>query len=281
MKSQVQLTGALKGKTVFITGASRGIGREIALLFARDGANIALAAKTEKEDSKLSGTIHSVAEEVESAGGKSLALKVDVRQDAEVLEAVRQTATRFGGIDIVINNAGAISLTPTLETPMKRFDLMHQVNTRAVFLCSQTALPYLVKSANPHIVNLSPPLSLDAKWYAPHLGYSLSKYGMSLCTLGMAEEFRAQGIAVNSLWPKTAIATAAIKMLMGDQWQKVSRYPSIIADAAYLLVTSPAKKVTGHHWIDEEILKEHGIRDFNAYACQPGAKLMTDLFVEP
>jgi len=269
----------LHGRTIIITGASRGIGREIALKCAADGANIVVAAKTAEPHPKLEGTIFSVAKEVEAAGGKALSFQMDVRNENEVSAMIEKTVETFGGIDALINNAGAISLTSTPDTPIKRFDLMHGVNVRAVFLCSQAALPYLRKSSNAHILNLSPPISIEAKWLAPHLGYTLSKFGMSMCTLGMAAEFRNDGISVNSLWPKTVIETAALTMLMGGEGSKHARKPSIMADAAYCVLKSPPLKVTGRLLLDEEILKENGITDFAGYACHPGEPLIPDLFL--
>jgi citronellol/citronellal dehydrogenase len=270
----------LEGKTLFITGASRGIGREIALRAARDGANVTIAAKTADPHPKLSGTIHSVAEEIVKAGGKALAIQVDVRDDAQIAEAVQRTAAAFGGIDILINNASAISLTPTLATPAKRFDLMLGVNARGTFLCSQACIPFLKKSANPHILTLSPPLSMQPRWFAGHVAYTMSKYGMSMCTLGMAEEFRADGIAVNSLWPRTTIATAAIAVNFPKAILDASRKPAIVADAAYAILNRDSRKATGNFYIDETVLREEGVTDFTQYAVTPVAKLYTDLFLD-
>ncbi len=271
----------LKGKTIFITGASRGIGREIALKCAKDGANIVIAAKSDEPHPKLPGTIHSVAKEVIAAGGQALAIKVDVRDEAIVEAALKQAADTFGGIDAVINNAGAIRLTPAANTPIKRFDLMHQINTRAVLLCSQLALPYLKKSENGHIINLSPPLNMDLKWLKPYIPYTISKYGMSMLTLGLAEEFRRFGIAVNSLWPQTTIATSAVEFEAGAAILPVSRTPAIMADAAYEILTSDSKELSGQLLLDEGILRERGVTDFIAYQNDPECKkLYTDLFVD-
>jgi citronellol/citronellal dehydrogenase len=270
----------LKGRTLFITGASRGIGREIALRAARDGANVVVAAKTSDPHPKLKGTIHSVAEEVVKAGGKALAIQLDVRDGAAVAEAVGRAAREFGGLDILVNNASAISLTPTEATAAKRFDLMMGVNVRATFLCSQAAIPHLRKSANPHILTLSPPLNMDPKWFAGHVAYTISKYGMSMCTLGMAEELRGDGIAVNSLWPRTTIATAAVAVNFPEAILKASRHAAIMADAAHVILTSDAKKNTGNFHIDEDVLKGAGTKDFARYAVTPGVPLFQDLFIE-
>jgi citronellol/citronellal dehydrogenase len=270
----------LKGTTLFITGASRGIGREIALRAARDGANVVIAAKTSDPHPKLEGTIHTVAAEVVKAGGRSLAIQLDVRDEAAVVEAVNRAAREFGGLDILVNNASAISLTPTEATPAKRFDLMMGVNVRATFLCSQAAIPHLKKSANAHILTLSPPLNLDAKWFAGHVAYTISKYGMSMCTLGMSEELRGDGIAVNSLWPRTTIATAAVAVHFPEAILKASRHAAIMADAAHVILTSDAKKNTGNFYIDEDVLKRAGEKDFSRYAVTPGVPLFQDLFVE-
>jgi len=269
----------LKGKTLFITGASRGIGKAIALRAAADGANIAIAAKTTEAHPKLPGTIYSAAEEVEKAGGKALPLQVDIRDEEQVYGAVAKTVETFGGIDILINNASAINLTGTLETPMKRFDLMWGVNARGTFLCSQACIPHLKKSPNPHIVTLSPPLNLDPRWFKLHTAYTMSKYGMSLCVLGMAEEFKDDGIAVNALWPQTVIATAALAMLGGLTPPERCRKPEIMADAAYALLTRDSRCCTGNFYIDEDVLREAGVTDFEQYAVQPGQPLQTDLFL--
>ena len=270
----------LEARTLFITGGSRGIGREIALRAARDGANVAIAAKTADPHPKLAGTIHSVAAEVEAAGGKALAIQLDVRDENAVVSAVDHAARHFGGLDILVNNASAISLTPTTATPAKRFDLMFGVNVRATFLCSQAAIPYLRKSPNPHILTLSPPLSMKAKWFAGHVAYTMSKYGMSMCTLGMAEELKADGIAVNSLWPRTTIATAAVEVHFPAAILKASRHASIMAEAAHAILTSEARANTGNFYIDEEVLRARGETDFARYAVTPGVPLFNDLFVE-
>ncbi|MEW5710012.1 MAG: NAD(P)-dependent oxidoreductase [Pseudomonadota bacterium] len=270
----------LKGKTVFITGASRGIGREIALRFARGGAQVVVTGKTAEPHPKLKGTIYSVAEEVEREGGRALALQLDVRDEAALRQAVERTAERFGGIDVLVNNASAISLTGTLETPMKRFDLMMAVNLRATFAASQTCVPYLKRSVNPHILTLSPPLNLDPRWFKDHLAYTISKYGMSLCTLGMAAELAPDGIAVNSLWPKTIIATAAIEFNFPPELLARSRTPAIVADAAYAIVTKDSRRVTGNFFLDEDVLRAEGVEDFQGYAVNPGQPLFPDLFVD-
>ena len=269
----------LHGKTVFISGASRGIGREIALRCARDGASVVITGKTAEPHPKLSGTIHTVAEEVEQAGGRALAIQLDVR-DADALHAaVEQAAQRFGGIDVLVNNASAINLTPTLETPARRFDLMWGVNARATFLAAQACIPHLKQAANPHILTLSPPLNMDAKWFAPHLAYSLSKYGMSLCTLGLAREFEAAGIAANCLWPRTTIATAAIEFNFPPAVLHASRHPAIMADAAHHILTRGSRECSGHFFIDEDLLRETGVEDFSHYAVAPGTPLFNDLFL--
>jgi citronellol/citronellal dehydrogenase len=270
----------LKGRTLFITGASRGIGREIALRAARDGANVAIAAKTAEPHPKLAGTIHTVAAEVEQAGGKALAIQLDVRDENAIVEAMNRAANAFGGLDILVNNASAISLTPTLHTPAKRFDLMQGVNARATYLCSQAAIAHLRKSPNPHILTLSPPLNMNPKWFAGHVAYTMAKYGMSMCTLGMAEEFRADGIAVNSLWPRTTIATAAIEVHFPEAIFKASRLPAIMAEAAHAILTSDARSNTGNFYIDEEVLKRAGVTDFSRYAVTPGVPLYQDLFLD-
>lgn len=273
---------SLQGKTLFITGASRGIGREIALRAARDGANIVIAAKSSEPHAKLPGTIHSVAAEVEAAGGKALALQVDVRDEEAVRQALAQANEHFGGIDALVNNAGAIKLTGVQHIELKRFDLMHQINTRAVLLCSQAALPYLKKSAG-HILNLSPPLNLASKWFAQFSPYTVTKYGMSMLTLGMSEEFAGYGISVNSLWPQTMIATAAIEFQLGNRESfKQARLPSIMADAAHVILDSSGRQITGRLLIDEEVLRESGVGEFEHYRFEPGshAALMTDLFID-
>ncbi len=274
----------LKGKTLFITGASRGIGLAIALRAARDGANVVIAAKTAETNPKLPGTIHSAAAEIEAAGGHALALQTDIRDEANVLASVEQAVARFGGIDILVNNASAISLTPTDATPMKRFDLMFGVNVRGTYLCTQACLPHLVKAAqggrNPHVLNMSPPLSMREHWFAPHVAYTMAKYGMSECTLGHAGEFRKFGIGVNSLWPRTAIATAALQMIPGVDVSKC-RTPEILADAAYLILTSDAKTTTGNFFIDDALLVQHGVTDLDRYSVTPGNRdFIPDFFVD-
>lgn len=270
----------LAGKTLFITGASRGIGLAIGLRAARDGANIAIAAKTDQPHPKLPGTIHTAAEEIEAAGGKALPLICDVRDESSVQQAVDKTVDAFGGVDICINNASAISLTGTLETEMKRFDLMHQVNTRGTFLVTRTCLPHLLEAENPHVIMLSPPLDLQTKWFAPHTAYSIAKYGMSLCVLGMAGEFKSRGVAVNALWPRTTIATAAIKnVLGGDALMQASRTPDILADAAHLILSKPSRDFTGNFCIDDTLLAEHGVTDFEHYRVDPSQDLVEDFFV--
>lgn len=269
----------LQGKTLFITGASRGIGREIALRAARDGANIAIAAKSAVANPKLPGTIHSVAAEVEAAGGRALALKCDIREEDEVNAAVAAAVDAFGGIDILVNNASAIWLRGALDTPMKRFDLMQQVNARGSFLCAQACLPHLRNAANPHILTLAPPPSLDPKWWAPHTGYTLAKMGMSFVTLGLAGEFGPSGVAVNALWPKTIIATDALNMIPGVPIDRC-RKPQIVADAVREVLVRPAKEFYGRFLIDEEVLKEVGVTDFDRYAVEPGKPLLPDLFLD-
>jgi citronellol/citronellal dehydrogenase len=275
---------SLRGKTLFITGASRGIGLEIATRAAGDGARIVLVAKTVEPHPKLPGTLSSAAAAVEAAGGEALAVPTDIRDETAVAAAVHAAIERFGGIDILINNASAISLTPTPATPMKRFDLMFGVDVRGTFACTQACLAALIRSAetgrNPHILNLAPPLSLKPRWFAPHVAYTMAKYGMSLCTLGHAEEFRRHGIGVNSLWPRTIIATAALQMIPGIDLQKC-RKPEIVADAAWFILTSDARTVSGNFFIDEAVLHEHGITDLERYAVAPGtADLIQDLFVD-
>jgi citronellol/citronellal dehydrogenase len=269
---------SLKGRTLFITGASRGIGLAMALRAARDGANIAIAAKTDTPHPKLEGTIHTAAEAIVAAGGQALALKTDIRNDAEVAQAVEATVSRFGGIDICVNNASAVSLSDTPSTEMKRYDLMQAVNGRGTFLVSKLCLPHLLKSSHPHILTLAPPINLDPKWFAPHLAYTMAKYAMSLATLGLAEEFRGR-IAVNALWPRTTIATAAIRNIVGgEEMMRRSRKPEIMADAAYVILTRPVS-FNGHFLIDEEVLRAHGVADFNPYKYDPSAELQPDLFL--
>lgn len=273
---------SLAGKTLFITGASRGIGLAIACRAARDGANVAIAAKTAEPHPRLPGTIHTAAREIEAAGGKALPLVCDIRDEAQVQAAVAATVEAFGGIDICVNNASAISLTPTLKTDMKRFDLMHQINLRGTFLVSKSCLPHLLEADNPHVLNLAPPLNFEAKWFAPHVAYSMAKYGMSLCVLGMAEEYRAEGVAFNALWPRTAIATAAIRNVIGgDELIRRSRKPEIIADAAWFILTRPAREFTGNFCVDDEVLEAAGITDLTGYAVDPDVELAPDFFVEP
>ena len=270
----------LRGKTLFITGASRGIGLAIALRAAKDGANIAIAAKTATPNPKLPGTIFTAAEEIEKAGGKALACVCDIREEAQIAEAVKKTVETFGGIDALVNNASAIHLSGTEHTPMKRFDLMHQINTRGTFACSQACIPHLRKSKNPHILNNSPPLNMEARWFAPHVAYTMAKFGMSMCVLGMAEELKGDGIAVNAIWPRTGIATAAVKNLLGgDEAMRGCRSPEIMADAAYAILTSPSRELTGRFLVDEDFLRERGVKDFDKYQMVPGAPLMPDYFI--
>ena len=271
---------SLKGKTLFITGATRGIGLAIALKAARDGANIAIAAKTAEPHKYLPGTIYSAAEEIEQAGGKALPLIVDVREEASVADAVDRAVQRFGGIDICVNNASAIQLTGVLETEMKRFDLMHQVNARGTYLTSKLCLPHLKRAANPHVLMLSPPLDMQPKWFAGHVAYAMAKFGMSLCVLGMAEEFRADRVAFNALWPRTAIATAAIQYaLTGEDGLRNCRKPQIMADAAYAIFDTPSRELTGRFLIDDIFLYSRGVRDFDVYRVDPSRPLMSDFFV--
>jgi len=272
---------SLKGKTLFITGASRGIGLAIALRAARDGANIVIAAKTAEPHAKLPGTIHTAAAEIEEAGGQALPVVCDIRDEQAVADAVAVAVKQFGGIDIVVNNASAIALLDTEHVSMARFDLMHQVNARGSFLVSKTCLPWLQKSDNPHILALAPPLQMKEKWFAPHVAYSMAKYGMSLCVLGMAGEFREHGIAVNALWPRTTIATAAVNMLGGDELIMHSRKPEIMADAAYVILTKPSREFTGNFCVDDTVIEGEGISDLSAYAVNPEVPLAPDFFVEP
>jgi citronellol/citronellal dehydrogenase len=269
----------LHDKTIFITGASRGIGREIALRCARDGAKVIITGKTAAANPKLPGTIHTVAEEVRQAGGQALAIQLDVRDEQAISAAVGQAVAHFGGVDVLVNNASAISLTPTLQTSAKRLDLMWDVNMRATFLASQACIPYLKQADNPHILALSPPLNMDAKWFAPHVAYTISKYGMSLCMLGMAQEFATQGIACNCLWPRTTIATAAIENNFPEAVLNASRHPSIVAEAAYAIFLRDSKTCSGNFFIDEELLSAEGVTDFARYAMKPGTELFNDLFL--
>jgi len=281
--SKSAMTG-LGGKTLFVSGGSRGIGLAIAVRAARDGANVVIAAKTAEPNPKLPGTIHSAAAEIEQAGGRSLPVVCDIRDESSVRAAVEAAVRHFGGIDVLLNNASAISLTGTLATPMKRFDLMFGVNVRGTYLCSQACLPHLKQSAgrnrNPHILTLSPPLNLDPKWFRDHVAYTMAKYGMSLCVLGMADEFRDDGIAVNALWPRTVIATAALAMIPGAREQlDRTRRPEIMADAAHAILTRDARATTGNFFIDDEVLRESGVTDFDVYAVKPGMPLLPDLFL--
>jgi citronellol/citronellal dehydrogenase len=274
----------LSNKTLFITGASRGIGLAIALRAARDGANIAIASKTDRPHPKLPGTIHTAAEAIEAAGGKALPMQVDIREEEAVAAAAKRCADHFGGIDILVNNASAIFLNNTAETPLKRFDLMFGVNVRGTFVCSQACLPYLKESAqkgrNPHILNLSPPLSMKPRWFAPHVAYTMAKYGMSMCVLGMAEEFRSSGVGVNALWPRTVIATAALNVIpLVDP--KRGRKPEIMADAAHAILSRDPRTCTGNFFIDDEVLRDTGVTDLDQYAVTPGNKdFIPDFFVD-
>jgi citronellol/citronellal dehydrogenase len=274
----------LRGRTLFITGASRGIGLAIALRAARDGANIVVAAKTTEPHPKLPGTIYSAAAEIEAAGGKALPLAVDIRDDSQVAAAIEQSVRTFGGIDILINNASAISLTNTPDTDMKRFDLMHQINTRGTFLCSKLCLPHLARATNPHILMLAPPLTIEERWFAPHVAYSLAKYGMSLCVLGLAGELRKQGIAVNALWPRTVIDTAALQVALGGAGGAVRqrvRKPQIMADAAHAILTRDSREFTGNFCIDEDVLRQAGVTDFSQYRHEgvQEEELLPDFFL--
>jgi len=270
----------LKNKTLFITGASRGIGLAIALRAAQDGANIVVAAKTAEPNPKLPGTVFSAVEEIEAAGGKGLACIADIRFEEQIQAAVDKAVETFGGIDILVNNASAISLTPTAQTTAKRYDLMHGVNVRGTFFTSKLCLPHLSEAANPHILNISPPLSLESRWFSPHVAYSMAKFGMSLCVLGMAEEFREKGIAVNALWPQTAIATAAIRNILGgEEAIQRCRKPEIMADAAHAVFIKNSRDCTGNFFVDEKVLAEEGVTDFDQYAVMPGGDLLPDFFV--
>lgn len=270
----------LRNKTLFITGASRGIGKAIALRAAADGANIVVAAKTARPNPKLPGTIYTAAEEIEQAGGRALPLKLDIRDAEAVAAAAAEAAAHFGGIDILVNNASAINLTSAAETPVKRLDLMLQVNARGSFVCAQACLPWLQRAGNPHVLMLSPPLNLAPKWFRGHSAYTLSKYGMSLCMFGLAAEWREAGIGVNALWPRTVIATAAINMLGGQVKSENCRKPKIVADAAHAILTRPARKTSGNFFIDEDVLREAGVTSMDHYAVEPGAPLIPDLFLD-
>lgn len=271
----------LSGKTLFITGASRGIGKAIALRAAADGANVAVAAKTTTPHPKLPGTIHTAAEEIEDAGGKALAVKTDIRDEDQVKAAIQQTVDHFGGLDILVNNASAIFLAGTLQIPMKRYDLMHSVNVRGTFLCSQKALPHLSNAANPHILNISPPLGMKAKWFKNHTAYTMAKFGMSMCVLGMSAEFKDKGVAVNALWPRTVIDTAALAMLPKDLIdRKRCRKPTIMADAAHAILCRDSRECTGNFFIDDEVLAGAGVEDLDAYAVDPAAELLPDFFLD-
>lgn len=273
------MSATLAGKTLFISGASRGIGLAIALRAARDGANVVIAAKSDVANPKLPGTIHSAAAAVEAAGGHALALKTDIREEDQVRAAVAATVARFGGIDILVNNASAIWLAGALETPMKRYDLMQEVNARGTFLCAQACLPHLLKAGNPHILSLAPPPSLDPKWWGPHTAYTLAKMGMSFVTLGLAAEFAGRGVAINALWPRTIIHTDALNMIPGIEIERC-RTPAIVADAAHAILTTPSVDLQGHFLIDEEVLRAHGVADFDSYAVQAGKPLLPDLFLD-
>lgn len=271
---------SLNKKTLFITGASRGIGKAIALRAAKDGANVVVAAKTNQPHPRLPGTVHSAIEDIEAAGGQGLGCIVDIRFEEQVEDAVQQAAEKFGGIDILVNNASAIFLAGTQETPMKRYDLMHQVNIRGTYLCSQKCLPHLLQADNPHVLNISPPLNMNPQWFAGHVAYTMAKYGMSECVLGMAEEFRQSGVAFNALWPKTAIATAAVENLLGGpEAVKCCRKPEIMADAAYWILTQESRSCTGNFFVDEDVLKNAGVTDLDVYAVDPTKSLMPDFFV--
>jgi len=271
---------SLQAKTLFITGASRGIGKAIALRAAADGASIAVIGKTAEPHPRLPGTVHATVAEVEAVGGRGLALVADVRFEDQLAEAVEQTHAKFGGIDVLVNNASAIFLAGTHKTPMKRFDLLHQVNVRATFMATQQCLPYLRQAANPHVLNIAPPLTMDAKWFAPHVAYTMSKYGMSMCVLGMSEELKPEGIAVNALWPKTAIATAAVQNLLGgEEAMRRCRQPAIMADAAHEILTRPSRNCSGNFFVDEDLLCDLGVTDFEGYAVDPKAELLPDIFL--
>ncbi|MCC7273743.1 MAG: NAD(P)-dependent oxidoreductase [Alphaproteobacteria bacterium] len=275
-------TATLAGRTLFVTGASRGIGLAIALRAARDGANIAVVAKTVDPHPKLEGTIFTAADAIERAGGRALPLACDIREEAQVADAVGRTVERFGGIDVLVANASAISMTGTLATPMKRFDLMHQVNARGTYLCAQACVPHLLQAANPHILTLSPPLNMNPRWFKGHVAYTMAKYGMSMCVLGMAEEFRDAGIAANALWPRTGIATAAIRNLLGGEAAVARcRTTDIVADAAHWILTRPSRAVTGNFFIDEDVVRMAGVADLDRYSVTPGCTdFMKDFFLD-
>ncbi|WP_435101940.1 SDR family oxidoreductase [Arhodomonas sp. AD133] len=276
---------SLTGKTLLITGASRGVGKAIALRAARDGANVVIAAKTVEPHPRLPGTIYSAAEEIEAAGGKALPVVTDIRDEESVERAVEKAVERFGGIDVLVNNASAINLSGTLELPMKRYDLMQQVNARGTFLCSQKCLPHLFNAPNPHVLSLAPPLDMHPRWFRDHPAYTIAKYGMSMCMLGMAEEFRDRGVAFNALWPRTLLKTAAVDNLLGGpEMSARGRYPTIVADAAYAILNRPSRECTGRFFIDEQVLREEGVSDFAAYRVDSDLsedQLQLDLFVRP
>lgn len=270
----------LSGKTLFITGASRGIGKAIAVRAARDGANIVVAAKTDKPHPKLAGTVHTAVQEIEAAGGRGLACITDIRFEEQVNVAIERAVETFGGIDILVNNASAIFLSGTLDTPVKRFDLMHSVNVRGTYLVSQTCLPHLLKSSNPHILNIAPPLNMEERWFAPHVAYTMSKYGMSMCVLGMASELREQDVAVNALWPRTAIATAAVQNLLGGaEAVRHCRKPEIMADASHAILVRDSSQCSGNFFIDDQVLESAGVSDLSQYAIDPETELMPDFFL--
>ncbi|HET7825891.1 MAG TPA: NAD(P)-dependent oxidoreductase [Anaeromyxobacter sp.] len=271
---------SLEGKTLFITGASRGIGRAIGVAAAREGANVVVAAKTDAPNPKLPGTIHTAAEEMERAGGRALAVQCDIRDEGQIAAAVKAGADRFGGIDVCVNNASAIFLAGVADTPMKRYDLMNQVNARGTFATTQACLPFLARAENPHVLVLSPPLSMKPRWFAGHVAYTMAKYGMSMCVLGMAEELRDRGIAVNALWPRTVIATAALNLLGGDETARRGRTPEIVADAAVAILKRDARACTGNFFIDDEVLRAEGVADLAKYAVTPGAELLPDFFLD-
>ena len=273
------MDAGLRGKTLFITGASRGIGKAIAVRAARDGANIVVAARTYRKHPSLPGTIHSAVEEIEAAGGRGLAIRLDVRDERAVAEAAEQAVAHFGGLDILVNNASAILLQNTLDLPLKRFDLMFDVNVRGSYVMSRACIPHLQKSANPHVLNLSPPLNLDPVWFKDHVAYTIAKYGMSMCVLGMAEEFRESGIAFNALWPRTVIDTSAIGILEGAVKPENCRTPEIMADAAHAILCQNSRRCSGNFYLDEDVLRATGMRNFDRYAVKPGAPLMRDLFL--